>query len=300
MPRRNDIVRYPVLLVFDPMKFWRHTVLMFCLAGVSAGATGASGRTVAPAVEMTWQTAVASGIQAATARDYPASETALLRAAQLCQQFPGGDARIGTTFNTLGLVYKEEKKFPEAQKAFEKALDVLQKAYGPDSLDVGNVSFNLAGVLIGSGHYDAAMPYVRRSQVIYEKILGKESQKMASTLCMVGEVYRNLKQYYQAEAPLRECADAREASGGVENAELGDALYSLGLVYEREGKYAAADSNLRLAEKIRELTAGISSPGFADVLEAHSVLLRQMGRDKEAERDETMAAAIRHVGKNPK
>ncbi len=240
-----------------------------------------------------WQSLVAGGVQAARARDFASSEELLQKALKVAATFPAGDARTGTTFNTLGLVYKEERKYGEAEKTFEQALGILLRAYGPDSLDVGNVNFNIASVLLVQGHYEEALPYIEKSRAVYSKILGPRSLKSASALCMVGEAYRNLKRFNEAEAPLKQCADMREESGGVENGELSDALYNLALVYEHQGKYALADPRLKLAEKIRELTYGVTSPEFAEALEAHAALLKLMGRDQEAKRDETMAAAVR-------
>jgi tetratricopeptide (TPR) repeat protein len=256
----------------------------------------------APAAEpaLVWQNLLFGGIGAASRKDYRRSEELLLKAVQLASQFPAGDPRTGATFNTLGLVYREEKKNGNAEKAFEKALVILEKAYGPNSLDVGNVNLNIASVLMADGHYDNALPYIQKSRAVYEKILGAESLKSASTYCMAGIVYRNLKNFSEAEAPLKQCADMREASGGVENPELAEALYNLALVYEHQGKYALADPRLKMAEKIRELTSGIASPEFAEVLEAHAALLRLMGRDADAGKDDALAASVRRAGKKSK
>ena len=221
----------------------------------------------------------------------------LQKALKTTERFPANDPHTGTTLNTLGLIYREEKKYSDAEKAFEKALGILEKAYGSDSLDFGNVSYNLATVLMAEGHYDNALPYVQKSQAIYMKILGPQSLKSAATLCMTGEVYRYQKKFQAAEAPLKQCADVREAAEGIESADLGDALYSLGLVYAQLGRYAVADSTLKLTEKIRELTLGVTSPELADALEAHAAVLRSLNRDAEAARDAALAEAIRRLGK---
>lgn len=244
-----------------------------------------------------WKKDIAAAVQAVMAKNLPAAEQSFQQAVQVAEQFGPNDARQGTTLNNLGLVLKEEKKYADAERTFGKALDVLQRIYGPDSIDVANVSFNVASVLLSQGAYDRAIPYILRSRAIYEKTLGKDSQKTAATLCMAGDAYRNLKKYADAEGALKQCADLREAAGGVDNAELADALFSLGLVYVNEGKYALADARLKLAEKIRELTLGVTSPEFADVLEAHASLLKSMGRSDEASRDEKMAAAVRRNSK---
>ncbi len=158
----------------------------------------------------------------------------------------------------------------------------------------------MASVLMAQGRYDNALPYIQASQPIYLRILGPQSLKAAATLCMTGEVYRYQKKYQMAEAPLKRCADEREAAEGIESADFGDALYSLGLVYAQMGKYAAADSTLKLSEKVRELTLGVTSPEFADALEAHAAVLKSMNRDPEAVREEAMAAAIRRLAVKPK
>jgi tetratricopeptide (TPR) repeat protein len=242
---------------------------------------------------VTWETLLAEGIRAASAKDFRSSEELLLKAVQMSQQLPAGDPRTGTMLNTLGLVYREEKKYGDAEKAFEKAHAILEKAYGPDSLDVGNVNFNIASVLMAQGQYEGAVPYIQKSQVIYGKILGPQSLKAASTLCMIGEAYRNLKKFNEAEGPLAQCAEMREASGGLDNTDLADALYNLALVYEHQGKYALADPRFKMVEKIRERAFGVTSPEFAEALEAHANLLKLMGREQDANRVEAMAAAIR-------
>jgi tetratricopeptide (TPR) repeat protein len=247
-----------------------------------------------------WNALVTNGLNAITVKDYPKAEEQLLKAIQVTGEFPAGDRRTGTTWNTLGLVYREEKKYPDAQRVFVKALVIFELAGGADSLDVGNVEFNIASVLMAEGRYDNAMPYIQKSQPIYLKILGPQSLKVASVLCMAGEVYRYEKKFQAAEAPLKQCADSREAAEGIESADFGDALYSLGLVYAQEGRYALADSTLRLTAKIRELRLGVTSPEFADALEARAGVLKSMNREPEAAREDAMAAAIRRLGKKSK
>jgi tetratricopeptide (TPR) repeat protein len=286
---KNKTVRYPEFRVSYRTVFLRVVVLMLTLTAIVFAA-------VSPGSQ--WRALIVAAVRAGMASNLPKAEELFQQAVQVTSQFPPGDPRIGTTYNSLGLIYREEKKYPEAEKAFDKALELLEKVYGPDSLDAGNVNFNISSVQLAMGHYDAALPYILKTRSVYQKLLGEDSLKTANCLCMLGEAYRNMKRFTEAEIPLKTCADAREVAGGVQNAELADALYNLGLVYEHEGKFALADPTLKLAEKIRELTIGVTSPEFAEALEAHAALLKQMGRDKESERDDTMAAAIRRHLKN--
>jgi tetratricopeptide (TPR) repeat protein len=240
-----------------------------------------------------WQTLVLAATRAATAKDFRSAEELLQRATRITARFPAGDPRTGTTQNTLGLVYKQEKKYAEAEKAFRNALTMLEKSYGPASLDVANVDFNIASVLVAGGKYEASLPYIEKSRGVYEKIMGAESLKAATTWCLLGEAYRNMNRFNDAEKPLKRCADMREASGGMESPELADALYSLAMVYQHQGKLKQAEARFRLSAKIRELTLGVTSPEFAEALAAHSALLKTMGREPEARKEEALVEAVK-------
>jgi tetratricopeptide (TPR) repeat protein len=245
-----------------------------------------------------WKNLVMKALYEASAKDLSKSEQTFQQALKEAERFGPEDPRVGTTLNSLGLVYREEKKYADAENSYRKALGILQKAYGNDSIDVANVSYNIATALFDQGHQPAAMPFLQRTLVTYENILGSTSLKTASVLCMMGDVHRLAKEYQAAEAPLHRCADIREANGGMQTNEMADALHSLALTYAGEGKYALAEPRLTMAEKIRESTLGITSPVLAQTFEDHANLLRLLGRDKDAARLSSMAAAIRRNPQN--
>lgn len=240
-----------------------------------------------------WKTLVMQALYAAGSNDLPKAEQIFQRALREAEKFGAADARTGTTLNSIGLVYKSEKRYGDAETSFRKALTILEKSYGEDSIDVANVNFNIASVMTEQGKGGASLPYLEKSLATYRRQLGAQSLKAAAVYCMIGDAHRVAKEWGEAEVALKQCADIRESQGGVMSAELADALFSLAQVYEREGKYSQADAHYRLAEKIREKTAGIMSPLLAQVLEAHSALLRAMGKDQDANKDAGLAAAIR-------
>jgi tetratricopeptide (TPR) repeat protein len=240
-----------------------------------------------------WQTLMLAATRAASAKDYKSAEELLHRATQITSRFSTGDPRVGVTENTIGLIYRDEKKYAEAGKAFQNALTLFERSYGEQSLDAGNIEFNIASVLMADGKYEASLPYIEKSRGVFTKIVGPGSLKTAATYCMLGEAFRNLDRFDDAEKLLKQCADIREAAGGLENPELADALYNLGLVYQHQGKLALAEPQLKLAAKIRELTLGVTSLGFAEALEAHSATLKSLGRDPEAKKEEALAESVR-------
>jgi tetratricopeptide (TPR) repeat protein len=241
----------------------------------------------------TWKKLFTQGIYANSSKDYAKAEQSFLSALHEAERFGTDDLRVGSTENTLGLVYVAENKFGDAEAAYRKALTIFEKAYGANSLDVANVNFNIATVLFNQGHQIEAMPYLRKAQQVFDGQLGGASEKTAAVLCMEGEAARVMKNYTESEGMLRRCADVRESAGGVQNAEFAEAMYSLAQVYVAQGKYALADSRFKLVEKIRESTLGLTSPLLAQTMEEHATLLKSMGRAKDAEKLSALAAAIR-------
>ncbi len=152
-------------------------------------------------------------------------------------------------------------------------------------------------MLLAQGQAENSISYTQKSQAVYGKILGVKSLKTPTTFCTLGDAYRSQNKLFQAEGAFKECANKREAAGGIANPEFADALMSLGLVYQEAKRYDLADSQLKLAAKVRELTLGVTSPELADVLEARAAVLKLLGKAADAGKNEAMAAAIRHNGK---
>jgi tetratricopeptide (TPR) repeat protein len=270
----------------------------FLTASAAVALLAAAPAARAQDVELAWRSLVMDALRAAGTRDYPKAEQAFSKALQEAVKFGPDDTRVGTTLNDLGLVYRAEKKYSEAEGAYRRALDIMEAAYG-DSIDVGNVNFNIASVMFDQGHKAEALPNLRRTLGIYDRLLGSTSSKTADVLCMAGESYRLLKRLPESEVALRRCSDIREANGGIiENADLADALHSLALTLASEGKFSAAEPRLKIVERIRERTLGITSPLLAQAMEDHVVVLKEMGREKEAQQLTAMSSAIRRQNKS--
>ncbi len=287
--QRNKSVRYPEFRVPNYAKSIRFAVLLPVFAGM-AFATGTPAE-----LGEEWQKLMYNGVKAASLKNYEKAEDQLAKAVSVGEQFSAGDPRAGMSLNALGLVYREEKKYSDAEKAFEKGLGFFEKAYGPYSLETGNANFNVASAQLAEDRYEAALPYILKSRAVYQKILGSDSGKTALTSCMLGSAYRNLQKFNDAEEPLKACAAMRESTEGVDSPELASALFDLALVYEHQGKFNQADPRMKMAEKIRELKFGMTSPQFIEVLEAHAALLRLMNKDADAAKAEAMLTALRRL-----
>jgi tetratricopeptide (TPR) repeat protein len=250
-------------------------------------------RSPAQDVDELWNSLIARALGENTAKDYSRAEATYLQALHEAERFGPDDSRVATTLTNMGLNYRREKKFADAENAFRRALSIIEKqSDDDDSQEVADASFNLASAMVDQGHTAPAIPLIQKTLNVYESSLGGFHQKTGDALCLLGDAYRLQKSYLEAENPLRRCADIRQANSGVSDLEFADALHSLALAYMGDGKYALAEPRFTLAEKIREKNLGITSPLLAQTMQDHAVLLKKLGRDPEAARLSAMAAAI--------
>ena len=244
-------------------------------------------------VDDDWKNLYIQAQHTGATRDFAQAEALYNKALRTAELFGKTDPRVASTLQGLGTTLRSEKKPAEAEDAFRRAAEIYTLDPGVGSLVFARIHFDLAGVLMDEGKYDAALQSLKRLLPVFDELLGPHDVDSATALCMQGDSYRMLKMFSNAEPPLKRCADLRSDDGGIGTAEFGEAANSLALVYQHLGKYSAADSYFRLAGKIRELFLGITSPELADTLEAYASLLHQLGRDAEAKQKERLAAAIR-------
>lgn len=271
------------------------------LAGAGGVAAAVAFATLVPLLigqlpPSTWNDLIAEGQHAAAGHDYARAEQYYLKALHEAERFAADDWRIGATLEGLGQAFRFEKKFGDAEQAFNRARSILEKTNGPESLEISALNMDVAGVLLDAGHPADAIPLLRSTVSLYEGQLGGTDTRTADALCLLGDALRAAKNLPDAETALKRCLDIRQSDGGVDSPEFADALYSLAMTYSGEAKYALADPRFTLVEKIREKTSGITSPALAQTLEDHASVLKSMGRGQEAAKLLAMAGAIRRSG----
>ncbi len=244
-----------------------------------------------------WRDLMMQAQLAAGSGHFAEAEQAYLKAAHEAERFGADDWRVGVTLEGLGQTYGNEKKYADAENALRRSLEITAKTNGDDSVDAANVNFDIGNVFLASSRPVQAVLYARKALSSWVAKLGGTSMEAANGYCLVGDALRAMRNFIDAEEPLRQCADIRESSDGIDSVDLAKALHSLALTYEGEKKYALADTRFDLAEKIRESKLGLTSPLLAETLEDHAALLKAMGRNKDAERLLALAGAIRHTEK---
>jgi tetratricopeptide (TPR) repeat protein len=62
---------------------------------------------------------------------------------------------VATSLNNLALLYRDQGRYEEAEPRFQRALEIREKALGPEHPDVAQSLNNLAGLYHDQGRYEA-------------------------------------------------------------------------------------------------------------------------------------------------
>ncbi|MDQ6664607.1 MAG: tetratricopeptide repeat protein [Acidobacteriota bacterium] len=209
-----------------------------------------------------WQKQVLNGMRASSENNLAQAETFFLRTVHEPEAFGPQDPRLGSSLNSLGLVYHSRGKYRDAERVYLRGIKIFLLVYGPKSLDLANISMNLGTAYFDDGLYARGEPYFRNAWWIFNQSLGPDSVKTAHAIFDLGETYRNLKRYAAA------------------------ALNSLALAYTGLSKYAEAEPLFKLAIGIRQSAPISGNTDLSESLKSYAAMLRRSGRASEAGRME--------------
>lgn len=249
--------------------------------------------------QSTWEHNMDVAVSAMGRQDYATSEAAFVAAVRDLELVNTSDPRLGPTINSLGLVYRAQNRLRDAEVAFRRAMFFIEKANGPESIDVGNSNLNLGSVLVAEGKFNEAEPLLKKALRIYQKQLGEQSPKYASVMAQMGEMYRNLHDYGQAEIFLKKALDVLETARGIDDPDVASTVYNLAELYAAQNLNQKAEPMFKLSMTIREATGGMESPEFAASVERYARILDKLGRTKEAELHRKLALAVKSMKKAP-
>jgi len=204
-------------------------------------------------------------------------------AAGLVETYRFDFEEAGRLLNQAGYYLRERARYAEAEPLYRRALEIVEKALGPEHPDVAASLNNLALLYHRQGRYAEAEPLYRRALEIREKVLGPEHPGVATSLNNLAALYYSQGRYAEAEPLYRRAREILEKALGPEHPDVAASLNNLALLYDSQGRYAEAEPLLRRAREIREKTLGLEHPNVATSLNNLAELYRAQGRYAEAE-----------------
>jgi CHAT domain-containing protein/Tfp pilus assembly protein PilF len=268
------------------MKSSHRLALMLCLALVlSAGL-------VAPSL--------AQGLAAQSARI-----SALGDAGKYSEAIPLAEAMLANlekdaptknlagAMNNLAQLYGDVGRDAEAEPLYMRALAIMEKTVGVDSVDIAPELNNLAALYQRQLRYAEAEPLFKRALALSEKQLPANHPDIGRALNNLATCYEKQDRHAEAEALTRRALALYEKVAGPESPAVATLLSNLGQIVKVEGRDAEAEPLIKRSLAIREKVLGRDHPDVARSLNNLGDLYQRESRFAEAEPLFKRALAIR-------
>src|SRR5580658_5878226 len=149
-----------------------------------------------------------------------AKEEALLAAVQVAAQWKPADPRVAKAYQNLAAFYASDGRYADAEKVYEKRLELVEDALGRANPDIIPAIHEVARVNFAQMKYARAEELFNRSLRIMEREYGDDDPKLVPAIDDVAKVFQADSKYADAEKCFRRAIAIREKTGGVENPEL--------------------------------------------------------------------------------
>ncbi|HJQ67472.1 MAG TPA: TonB family protein [Blastocatellia bacterium] len=185
-----------------------------------------------------------------------------------------------------------ERKYDEALPLAKRALELREKALGPEHAQVVVALNNLALLYIATGNYADAKSTYQRAIAAEEKLHGADSPKVADFLESAAWAHYATGNVGEATAMFERALSIREKALGPSHADVSYSLYNLARLHEKMARPERALPFYRRALEIREKALGPNHKQVGELLEKYACALKQAGREQEADEVEKRAYEI--------
>lgn len=163
----------------------------------------------------------------------------------------GADAaEIGELCNLLGIVHKYQARYDDAAACYARAVALVRRHHGDDSLEMASLEHNLGGLDHARGELARAEPHARRAVELREAALGPDHPAVGAELAAWAAILDDQGRAAEAEAALHRALAIFERAHGELHFEVGYTLGSLGSLHAGAARWDAAGPALERARRI--------------------------------------------------
>ena len=203
---------------------------------------------------------------------------------------------VAAALNDLGGLYKDQKKFDEAEPLFKRAGSILEGKTAPRELLLkGMVQYNLCEMYRDQKKLDEAEKAGKEALAIREAVFGPGKPAVGDTLRTLASVYTAAGKFADAEAAYRGALAIRSKTQGWNRPVMVESLIDVAEACAAQDKNEDAERSFRDALRLGQEGLGKSDGLRADACEKYAKLLRKLKRDDEAVKAEEAAKAIREA-----
>jgi tetratricopeptide (TPR) repeat protein len=192
-------------------------------------------------------------------------------------------SEAGRLLNRAGIYSFERGQYDNAELLYQQALEIRQKALGPEHSDLAYSLNCLAGLFRKTGRYAKAEQLYLRSLTIQQQALGTGHPDVAHTLNELARLYHRKGDYAKAEEVCLRALKISEQASDPVHSWLAESLNNLAGIYDDLGRRAAAEALCQRALTVWEQILGPADPHMAASLNNLALVHYNQGRYTQAE-----------------
>ncbi|KAN0072345.1 hypothetical protein V8E54_009274 [Elaphomyces granulatus] len=194
------------------------------------------------------------------------------------------DDGIEWALYNLGNIYVSQGKLDEAEKMYQRALQGMEKALGPDHTSTLDTVHNLGILYKSQGKLDEAEKMYQRALQGYEKALGPDHTSTLETVNNLGNLYANQGKLDEAKKMYQWALQGKEKTFGPDHTSTLDTVNNLGLLYKSQGKLDEAEKMYQRALQGKEKVLGLDHISTLKTINNLGLLYFSQGKLDEAEK----------------
>jgi CHAT domain-containing protein/Tfp pilus assembly protein PilF len=197
--------------------------------------------------------------------------------------------------NNLAELYRSVGRDADAEPLYKRAIAIMEKAVGLNSVDIAPELNNLAALYQRQGRHAEAEPLFKRALALSEKSLPPGHPDVGRALNNLATHYEKQDRHADSEPLFRRALAIYEKAAGPDSPAVATLLNNLGQVLKAEGREADAAPMIKRSLVIREKVLGHDHPDVARSLNNLADLYQRQGRYADAEPLFKRALAIREA-----
>lgn len=194
--------------------------------------------------------------------------------------------------NSEGTILMAVGKHEQARQAFEHALALRKKVWGPEHWEVASTLHNLGLLFQSMGRVDEALEAHTLALELRKKVLGPEHPRVAESLRDLGTTLQEMGRFEEALEVQARALALKQKVLGAEHPSVADSISARGHVLRDMGR---AEEALEAYARVLEMNLkllGPESPLVAWALTDQGEALVELGRHAEAREKFTRAMAF--------
>ena len=179
---------------------------------------------------------------------------------------------------TIGKAYFDLGVYPEAQRQWERAVELRRRVLGPEHPDTLTSLSELANAYRVQSAFAQAEPLLTKVLETRRRVLGDEDPATLSSLNELANLYLDQGKYAKAVPLLLKALEVQRRVLGPNHPDTLTTLHDLATTYESEGKFEQAEPLSIQALEARRSVLGEEHPQTARSMNELGWLYRQEGK----------------------